>query len=141
MRTGPGTGRVAFLVAAAALLAALLAIGFRSGLRDGAAAAGGGTAAAVDPAWSPIERAVAAQALATWRLEARGVGGPLRLLALDERVTGLVRRPGTCATPVPGAFADPAGYDYHAVVRAYTAFGIEIASARFTCGGLAWEAR
>jgi hypothetical protein len=139
MRTGPKAGRIVLAAFALGALALLLAIGLRSGLRDGRAAAGGGETAAFDPAWSPVERAVAAQALATWRLEARGVGGPLRLLVLDERVTVLARRPGTCATPVPDAFPDAAAYDHHAVVRAYTAFGIEVASARFTCGGLAWE--
>lgn len=93
----------------------------------------------VDSRWSAVERSVARQALATWRLEARGVGGPARRLALEDRVTDIERRPGTCPTPVPGAFPNAEPYDYHATVRAYSIFGIELASARFTCGGLAWE--
>lgn len=95
----------------------------------------------MDSRWSEVERSVARQALSTWRLEARGVGGPARRLALGDRVTDIERRPGTCETKVPGAFPDPEPYDYHATVRAYSVFGIEVASARFTCGGLAWESR
>ncbi len=94
-----------------------------------------------DPSWNAVERSVARQALSTWRLEARKVGGPARRLALGDRVTDIEHRPGTCETKVPGAFPNSESYDYHATVRAYSIFGFEVASARFTCGGLAWESR
>lgn len=133
MRTGRKPGRRALLLVGLAGLAALAAVGLRDiwtprGDRE-------------DPGWSAVERSVARQALATWRLEAREVGGPARRLALGDRVSDIERRPGTCPTPVPGAFPDAEPYDYHATVRAYSVLGIEVASARFTCGGLAWEAR
>ncbi|HEX8125990.1 MAG TPA: hypothetical protein VF548_10450 [Allosphingosinicella sp.] len=134
MRTGrkPGRGAVLLLVGLAALAVGALLV-----LREIRMPSGDGA----DPRWSAVERSVARQALATWRLEARGVGGPARRLALADRVTDIERRPGTCSTPVPGAFPDSEPYDYHATVHAYSVFGIEVASARFTCGGLAWEAR
>ena len=134
MPTGRKPGRLALLLLALAALAALAAA-VLNGARRGA----GGDA--VDPAWSADERAVARQALATWRLEAREVGGPLRRLAVEDRVSDFERRPGSCATPVPGAFPNPAPYDYHATVRAYSILGIPVASARFSCGGLVWSAR
>ena len=135
MPTGRKPRRLAlFLLLVLVAVAALAAFALH-GARRGA----GGDA--VDPAWSEDERAVARQALATWRLEAREVGGPLRRLAVEDRVTDLDRRPGSCATPVPGAFPTPAPYDYHATVRAYSLLGIPVASARFSCGGLAWESR
>lgn len=132
MRTGRKPRRRALLLFGLAALAALAALVLREiSLPRGDRP---------DPRWNAVERSVARQALATWRLEARGVGGPARRLALGDRVTEIERRPGTCSTPVPGAFPDSEPYDYHATVRAYSVFGIEVASARFTCGGLAWEA-
>ena len=137
MPTGRKPGRPALLLLVLAAVAALaaLAVAALHGARRGA------SGDSVDPAWSADERAVARQALATWRLEAREVGGPLRRLAVEDRVSDFERRPGSCATPVPGAFPNPAPYDYHATVRAYSILGIPVASARFSCGGLAWSAR
>jgi hypothetical protein len=127
---------------AAGIAFALLALATLFALTLWSAAAARRNAAAgpaLDPAWTAAQRAVASQALQTWRLEARGVGGPLRALVIADRVGEFQRRPGSCATPVPGAFHDAALYDYHVTVRGVGLFGLPLASARFSCGGLAWE--
>ena len=120
-------------IAGAAVLAALLAL---AGWWTGSRAAG----AEADRARSAAEQAVERQALETWRVEGGG-GGPEGLLVLSQRVVGIERRPGTCETKVPGAFADPAFYDYHAILRRYSWFGVPMREVRFSCGGLVWRTR
>ena len=113
-----------------AAVAALLAIGWWTGVRAGRAP---------PPADGPVDRAVVRQALETWRLEAGDVGGPLRMLVLSERVVAIDRAPGHCDTPVPGAFPSPEHYDRTLRLRTYTLFGLPLQTVRFTCGGLAWR--
>jgi len=114
-------------------LAGLLLLVILAGWWTGKRAGGGGEAG-----WSPAERAVAQQALEVWRVEAGG-GGPFPFLALSWQIDSIERRPGTCDTPVPGAFPSADLYDYQLRLRTYTFFGLPAGSVRFTCGGLAYR--
>lgn len=71
-----------------------------------------------------------------WRMDASGVGMPLRALGNRDAVVGIEREPGHCDTIVPGEFDDTASYDYRGRVATLGPDNMVMASAAFTCGGL-----